>query len=185
MDFFEGSVHGRFQPPHNDHLKYILAAKEKCKFLWIGISRYDIREDLPSPQAQHRKEKFSNPLTYFERLEIISEMLLDEGIDQNSFGYIPFPIDQPKKLPDFLPIHIPCFTTICEDWNHHKIRQLQEVGYTVIVLWEELKKEIDGCQIRDMIYNNVKNWQQMVPPATIKAVNKLRLNQRLKKLKDK
>ena len=42
----QGSVHGRFQPPHNGHLEYILAAKVQVKFLWIGIARYDIRENL-------------------------------------------------------------------------------------------------------------------------------------------
>jgi len=40
--FKTGSIHGRFQPFHNEHLDYVLRALDRCDFLWIGITQYDI-----------------------------------------------------------------------------------------------------------------------------------------------
>jgi len=175
-------VHGRFQPPHNGHLEYISAALDQCKFLWIGITRYDILDTQECEIAKHRVDRINNPLTYFERIGIISEMLQDQGIDKNRFTFIPFPIDQPQHLPQFLPTDIPCFTTVCDDWNRHKISVLEKLGYRVIVLWERKEKTISGHVIRDSIRRESKIWETMVPRATQKAVSKLDLQNRLKQL---
>lgn len=180
--FEYGCVHGRFQPPHNGHLEYINAAFELCKFLWIGIARYDIRDNQRCDIAKHRSDKTNNPLTYFERTSITTEMLQDSGIDKNRFGFIPFPIDQPERLPDFLPNHIPCFTTVYDEWNRHKITVLKEAGYRVIVLWEKKEKEVSGQVIRDSIRLGGTLWEAMVPEATKRAVLKLDLQKRLKHL---
>ena len=32
-----GVIHGRFQLLHNDHMKYLLAGKQRCEHLIIGI----------------------------------------------------------------------------------------------------------------------------------------------------
>ncbi len=180
--FERGCVHGRFQPPHNGHLEYIGAALERCKFLWIGIARYDIRDNHRCDIAIHRSDKANNPLTYFERISLITEMLQDSGTDKTRFGFIPFPIDQPERLPDFLPTCIPCFTTVYDEWNRHKIAVLEEAGYKVIVLWEKKEKAISGYVIRDSIRLGTGLWETMVPAATKRAVHTLDLQNRLKQL---
>jgi nicotinamide mononucleotide adenylyltransferase len=136
----DGSIHGRFQPFHNDHLEYALAAKKACRFLWIGITKFDIAPTEASPLGRDRERPENNPLTYFERVSIISAALIDAGIDRSSFGFVPFPIETPKRLSGFMPISIPCFTTICEEWNKEKIRVLRALGYEVKVLWERERK---------------------------------------------
>lgn len=175
----QGSVHGRFQPPHNGHLEYILAAKKHVKLLWIGIARYDIRENLQCDIAKHRAERFSNPLTYYERISILTEMLQDSGLGRVDFRFVPFPIDQPDRLPDFLPVNIPCFTTVYDEWNRHKVKELQRVGYEVITLWEREKKEVTGQEIRESIRLGTSNWKELVPVATQTAVESLSLHKRL------
>jgi nicotinamide mononucleotide adenylyltransferase len=175
----QGAVNGRFQPPHLDHLKYITTAKEHCEFLWIGITRYDIRESISCIVDPHRSEIMANPLTYYERISIISEMLREAGIDRKSFGFIPFPIDTPDRLPDFLPTSVPCFTTICDGWNRFKIQELRRVGYNVIVLWEEPNSKIRGQLIRESIYKGDNEWMSMVPSATQRAIERLDLRNRL------
>jgi nicotinamide mononucleotide adenylyltransferase len=112
----QGSVHGRFQPFHNDHLQYLLAAKEQCKFLWVGITKYDITQFDANPLGSHRERPENNPLTYFERITMIREAVVEADVPIGSFGFVPFPIETPSHLPAFMPISIPCFTTICEDW---------------------------------------------------------------------
>ncbi len=43
-----GVIHGRFQILHNDHMRYLLAGKERCEHLVVGITNPDptlVRED--------------------------------------------------------------------------------------------------------------------------------------------
>jgi nicotinamide mononucleotide adenylyltransferase len=70
----QGSVHGRFQPFHNEHLEYLLAAHRLCTFLWIGITKYDLDNEV-SPLGRDREKPENNPLSYFERVSIITEAL--------------------------------------------------------------------------------------------------------------
>src|SRR5580700_4394306 len=104
-----GSVHGRFQPFHNDHLEYALAAKERCEFLWVGITKYDIAPSEASPLARARERPDHNPLTYFERITLITRALNEAGVPRECFAFVPFPIETPSRLPSFMPTSVPCF----------------------------------------------------------------------------
>jgi nicotinamide mononucleotide adenylyltransferase len=115
-------VHGRFQLFHNGHLEYLLAATKRCSFLWIGITQYDVSPSKLNPLGRPRERPENNPLTYFERVVMITGVLADSGLSRDSFGFVPFPIERPEALPNFMPITVPCLTTICEDWNREKIR---------------------------------------------------------------
>jgi cytidyltransferase-like protein len=183
--YLQGSVHGRFQPLHNGHLKYILNAKERCNFLWVGITQYNIRHLAQSPQDPHRQAELNNPLTFNERLEIITSALLEKGITRDEFTIVPFPLETPDQLPDFVPKTSPVFTTICEEWNRHKIKVLEKAGYKVIVLWEDVKKEIDGINIRKMICEGDESWRKLVPQATIDVIEKYKIRDRIIKLNQK
>lgn len=173
------TVHGRFQLLHSDHLDYILLAKSLCEHLIIGITSYNIHDLVKVDAAPHRFVSNNNPLTYYERTEMITTALIDSNIDRCSFSFSPFPIETPEILPDFIPITFPCFTTIREEWNKNKIKSLEDIGYQVIVLKEELQKEIEGTKIRNMIINNDDSWKKLVPDATIKTVEKLKIRNRL------
>lgn len=177
-----GSVHGRFQPLHNGHLEYLLAAFEDATFVYIGLTQPDIRHLQETLHASHRSLKYSNPLTYFERLCLISETLKDAGVDSSRYSVVPFPIEEPDKISDYLPNSVPCYTTIYDDWNRQKIRLLESKGYTVKVLWERQDKEIQGSRIRDSIRTGSNSWEEQVPKATIEVVEKLELRERLVRL---
>ena len=127
------SVHGRFQPFHNGHLEYVLAAKERSAFLWIGITKFDIDLSELTPLGSEREKPESNPLTYFERITIISRALQDSGVRSSEVRHIPFRIETPVELSQYLPTSVPCFTTIYDDWNRRKVRVLREAGYDVEV----------------------------------------------------
>jgi nicotinamide mononucleotide adenylyltransferase len=178
-----GSVHGRFQPFHNEHLEYALAAKDRCDFLWIGITKYDITPSEFTPLGRPRERPENNPLTYFERISIIAEALVDAGIAKGSFAFVPFPIETPQRLPEFMPTSVPCFTTVCEDWNKEKIHILRGYGYTVNVLWERTKKLVSGGEIRADIIKGGTAWRSMVPAATARALDTLNIHDRLIKLR--
>ena len=154
-----GSVHGRFQPFHNEHLEYVLSAKKLFDYLWIGITKYDITRTDSNPLGRHRERPESNPLTFFERINIVSDALMEEGIDRDQFGFVPFPIETPQRLPAFMPTTIPCYTTICEPWNQEKIDVLKGLGYNVKVLYEKNPKLISGAEIRKDIVAGGEWWK--------------------------
>ena len=139
-----GSVHGRFQPLHKGHLEYLLKAKRHCDFLFVGITQCDNQTLLDSPEAPHRRETENNPMTYEERVDMITRVLMDEGLGSNEFAVIPFPIETPERLKNYLPTTVPIFTTVYDDWNRHKIKVLRENGYKVIILWKRSNKKYDG-----------------------------------------
>jgi len=178
-----GSVHGRFQPFHNEHLEYALAAKRQCEFLWIGITKYDITPSEFTPLGRPRERPENNPLTYFERVSIIAEALIEAGVERSLFAFVPFPIETPRRLSEFMPTSVPCFTTVCEDWNREKITILRGYGYTVNVLWERTKKLVSGGQIREDIINGGTAWRPMVPGATARGLDRLNMRERLIKLR--
>lgn len=66
-----GVVNGRFQVLHLKHMEYILAAKMRCRKLYIGLTNPDGRMTGDSVNDQNRSTKAANPLTYFERYEMI------------------------------------------------------------------------------------------------------------------
>jgi len=124
-------AHGRFQPLHSQHLEYLLAAKKRCLFLWIGITRYDINELVFSPIAPHREKRLANPLTFFERIEVITAVFKSLGIKRGEFGFVPLPIENPDRITNFIRSDIQVFTTICDEWNLHKIKVFKELGFKV------------------------------------------------------
>jgi nicotinamide mononucleotide adenylyltransferase len=175
----EASAHGRFQPLHNEHLEYLLAAQRECDFLWIGITKYDVTSTDFNPLGAMRERPENNPLTFFERVTVIRQSLVEAGVDPGVFGFVPFPIETPRRLPNFIPTYVTCYTTICEQWNKDKIKVLEAQGYEVRVLWERERKKITGAQVRNDIIQGGTAWRSMVPPATARAVEKLDLRERL------
>jgi nicotinamide-nucleotide adenylyltransferase len=175
----EASAHGRFQPFHNDHLEYVLAAQSLCDFLWIGITKYDVTSTDLNPLGAVRERPGNNPLTFFERAHIIRESLVDAGVPRGAFGFVPFPIETPQRLHSFMATWVPCYTTICEQWNRDKIDVLKAQGYDVRVLWERPTKKITGAVVRNDIIEGGSTWRSIVPAATARAVEQLDLRDRL------
>lgn len=177
-----GTVHGRFQPPHLDHLEYILAALEKCDYLLVGITQSNIDSLAPCPEDPHRAQQNANPLTYEEREEAISRMLVSEGVPETRFGFTRFPIETPNMLPALVPVHYRCFTTIRDDWNETKISRLKELGYEVEVLWDRRNVVgLQGTMIRNRIACGDPKWAKGLHQAvadyliTLDIANRLRV----------
>ena len=59
-----GVIHGRFQILHLKHMEYLLAAKMRCKKLYVGISNPDDSYIKDSENDKKRSKKTANPLTY-------------------------------------------------------------------------------------------------------------------------
>ena len=59
--------------------------------------------------------KSANPLTYFERLEMIRDTLLDFKVPREDFEIVPFPVENPEFLLQYVPEEAVCFMGICDE----------------------------------------------------------------------
>lgn len=174
-------MHGRFQPLHNEHLEYIEAALTRVEFLHVGITQYQSDElrDVEGA-SDHRSEPGSNPFSYEERAELVRLAMLGLGIPPTSFRVTPFPIEEPGRLTDFLPLDITVFTTRVDSWNDTKIALLTAQGYHVEVLYERDPKGVSGAQIRALMADGDPAWEELVPFATVDYLRSLNLSRRLR-----
>lgn len=159
-----GVVYGRFQVLHLKHMEYILAAKMRCRKLYIGITFPD---DLYVPEEgadDYRMKKSANPMTYFERFEMIRDCVLDFGVPRMEFDIIPFPIERPEYLSRYAPADAVYFMSICDEWTRKNEELLRRLGLETEVLWirEAREKGITGSQVRQRILGS-ERWSDMVP----------------------
>jgi hypothetical protein len=111
---------------------------------------------------------------------MIHDALADAEVDPASFAFTPFPIDDLKQLPYFLPTAITCFTTICDSWNRRKIDLLSRAGYPVIVVREREPPQFRGGIIRDLLKRDDDAWTTMVPASVVRHLRALKIRDRLR-----
>ena len=179
-----GVVFGRFQIFHLKHMEYVLAAKMRCKKLYIGITHSDIVSFAATSALDvHGIVKRDNPMTYFERFEMIEKALLDFGVKREEFEIIPFPISQPDLILQYAPKDATYYMSICGDWGEEQYQILSRLGVNVEVLWRRTPDTvgITGTQVRDLITGNGE-WRQLVPKTVSEYIEKNGIDQRIKKL---
>jgi hypothetical protein len=124
-----------------------------------------------------------NPLSYYERVRIVSAALLGAGLGADFFTIVPFPIEVPGSLRNYVETSVICYTTVYEEWNKEKIAMLKQHGYRVEVLWEGEEKEVEGGTVRQYIMNgDAAVWTTLVPDAVVPLVQECGLGERLMRL---
>ena len=180
----KGVVYGRFQILHLKHMEYLLAAKMRCRRLYVGITHPDITAYAATSALDvHGTTRRDNPLTYIERYEMIEGAMLDFGVDRNEFEIIPFPVSRPDMLAEYLPSKAVCYTNICGEWDEEKKKILEEAGWEVEVLFQKTEEEkgITSSQLREMIAEG-KEWQAYVPKTVREYLLERQIDQRIKQL---
>jgi len=178
-----GVIHGRFQPLHLGHMEYLLAGKSRCEHLVVGISNPDPELTAENPNNPTRSLPFSNPFTYYERLLMIRDALLDAGVERHEFEIVPFPINYPHLLYYYVPMDALFFVTIYDEWGRDKLRVLQSLNLKVDVMWERKMSEriTSGTEIRKLIANGDDRWQRLVPSAVAKIIKERSLDERIRR----
>lgn len=176
-----GFIHGRFQLFHNDHLKYALLAKEQCEKLIVGITSPENAALIREEVDPHRSEAASNPFTYFERYEMIKLALLEAGIKREDFEIVPYPIERPEILYNYVPLNATSFFTIYDDWGYEKLHRLSKLGYGTYVLFDRREKAMCSTEIRQKIVLGTE-WEDMVPNAVYEYIIKNGLTEKVIKL---
>jgi nicotinamide-nucleotide adenylyltransferase len=131
-----GVIHGRFQVLHNDHLKYLLAGKSRCRHLVVGITNPDPILTRHHPADPHRSIPTENPLTYFERYIMIQAALIEAGLGIFQFSLVPLPINLPELYRFYVPMDATFFLTIYDPWGRTKLQHFESLGLKTHILWE-------------------------------------------------
>ena len=178
-----GVIHGRFQVLHNDHLRYLLAGKARCRYLVVGITNPDptlTKADSADPQ---RSDPVSNPLTYYERYLLIQSALLEAGLAFADFAVVPFPVNLPELYRHYVPLDATFYLTIYDEWGRKKLRQFQTLGLRTEVLWERpwSEKGLSAAEIRAKMAEG-DSWDELVPASTRSLLREWGIPERLQKL---
>ena len=176
-----GVAHGRFQLFHVDHLKYVLAAKERCRHIVVAITNPDPTLTKFEPADPHRSAEVDNPLTFYERYVMSRETLLDQGLEFREFSLVPLPINFPELYRYYVPMDATFFLTIYDEWGERKLRLFQSLGLKVEILWRrpQSAKGLTASAIRRMMGLG-QPWEHLVPAAVARLVREMELLQRLK-----
>lgn len=178
-----GVIFGRYQIFHLKHMEGVLAAKMRCNKLYIGITHPDIvAYAATSPLDVNGVTKMDNPLTYFERMEMIQGALRDFGVKRKEFEIIPFPVSQPDLITQYAPKNATYYMSICTPWDEEKYRILQSQGLKIQVLWRRDQEEMGmtGKNIRELITMNNNEWQQHVPRSVAEYIIEHGIDRRIR-----
>ncbi len=174
-----GVVHGRFQPPHNGHIRYILKALEKTEHLIIGICTPKICTDEEAARTGYPCTPALNPFTYQERVDMITLALSEAGVEKSRYECIPFPSDY-ENIESLIPKASVFLMSVTGAADTKKIAYLQERGYTVetiVSLPEGEERERSGI-VREG-GNNSTIWEDIVPQSVAEYIRKNDLPSRL------
>lgn len=160
-----GVIHGRFQILHNDHMKYLMAGKARCRNLVVGITNPDPTLTKTETADPMRSNPAANPLTYFERYQMVRLALTEQGVPSETISIVPFPVNIPALYRYYVPLNATFFLTIYDDWGRQKLRYFNSLGLSTEVLWDipAAEKGIEAGDIRKRIQQGLP-WHHLVPP---------------------
>lgn len=178
-----GMINSRFQVLHLKHMEYILAAKMRCNKLYIGISNPDPLHTKGSVNDEDRGTRSANPLTYFERCEMIKKALAEFKVPEYEYELVPFPIDTPEYISHYIPKGVVHFLGLCDGWDEEKYKILKSLGEEVEVLWRRpgQEKGMTGAWVRSCIATD-HEWAHMVPKSVYHYLTETGLDKRIKRL---
>ncbi|MEE9276816.1 MAG: adenylyltransferase/cytidyltransferase family protein [Dehalococcoidia bacterium] len=167
-----GMIHGRFQPFHKGHWEYLQLAVDRCQTLLIGITNPDPMQIAEETTSNHRHRPEANPFTFFERLTMIRETLLDSEIPFARVIIIPFPVNLPDRWRYYVPPEVVHFLRVFSPWEQTKVERLREEGYQVEVLQPGAEKQYEATEVRRRIASG-EPWQDLVPPGVARVIRAL------------
>ena len=178
-----GVVHGRFQPPPNGHIRYILAGLERTEHLIIGICTPKICTEEEAAASGYPCTKELNPFTFEERATMISLALDEAGIARDRYTCMPFPSDY-QYVKERLPEGTVFLMSVTGAGDEKKIEYLKNLGLTVETIFsipEGNERERSGV-IRDSVQKGTTEWEKIMPKSITNYMKERHMLERLANL---
>jgi nicotinamide-nucleotide adenylyltransferase len=179
MDVRYGMIHGRFQPFHNGHLEYALAASSRCSHLIVGITNPDPSTVIEEPADPQRHRLSANPFTFFERQWMARVALAEVSADLAHLSIVPFPIHHPERWQSYCPSDVVQYVRLFSDWGREKRERLEAAGWPVEVLDRGKGKEVSGSEVRHRLMTG-QDWEALVPGAVAQVLRAIKAEERLR-----
>ena len=178
-----GVVNGRFQVLNLKHMEYILAAKMRCQKLFIGLTNPDTLHTRDSVNDENRSAKSANPLTYYERYEMIRGAMREFKVPDSEYDILPFPINCPEYILQYVPKDATFYLGICNEWDEEKYKILRSLGLDIEILWRKspAEKGITSSWVRSCIATD-QEWAHLVPKSVYTYLTEHHLDERVKRL---
>ena len=181
-----GVIHGRFQMLHNDHVQYLLAGKARCRHLVVGITNPEPVMTQAEEVDPQRSTLLANPLTYYERYQLVRSALAEVGVALSDFSIVPLPISEPSRYHYYVPLDAVFFLSIYDDWGRRKKDYFESIGLKTLVLREvtPAEKGISATDVRASILRR-EPWRHLVPNSVAALVEQWNIAQRLHELQSR
>ena len=180
-----GVVHGRFQVLNMKQMEQILAAKMRCSKLFLGITHPDIVNFAStSPFDTRGIIKKDNPMTFFERYEMLLNACKEFKFKREDFEIIPFPISHPDLLLQYVPGDAIYYMSVVTPWDEERLRTLELLGLKTEIIWRKSASDVvvASRDIRQMIGEGNDNWKNYVPKSVRDYVILNKIDERIRGL---
>lgn len=109
--------------------------------------------------------------------------MLDAGICRDEFDIVPFPVNYPELLFNYVPHDAKYYMTIYDEWSLEKKRSLEQIGCDIDIMWtrSNAEKITSGTEIRRLIQEG-ENWQHLVPAFVYQYVISNKIDQRIRNI---
>ena len=103
------------------------------------------------------------------------------GVKREDFEIVPYPIERPEILYNYVPLSATSFFTIYDKWGYEKLERLSALGYGTVVLFDDREKKMCSTEIRQKIVDGT-DWKDMVPGAVYEYIVENGLTEKVIKL---
>jgi len=185
-----GAAQGRFHMIHWGHMEYLLECKNKCDFLYIGISDCDpqnayfhkrYKDNGSNDVYRSLKEPAIYTFTFFERARMITEAMALEGVDRSEFTVVPFPVHFPHLLKYYVPQEAVIYITVYDEWGEGKPSLFGSLGYETDLLWRRTMDErfTTATEVRRRMAKG-EDYSELIPKGVLKVIKEYDLEKKLK-----
>lgn len=172
-----GAIHGRFQPFHNGHFRYLVAALELADVVYVGITNPGApAAGLVEETDTHRHLPENNPFSFSERERMVQLSAEQVGPgDAGRIVIVPFDVNgDPSGWPDAIPLDAVQYVVPHEPWDFEKASRFEQVGYRVHMLSAQARR-VTATQVRELIARGDESWRTLVPTGTATCLTNTRL----------
>jgi len=98
------------------------------------------------------------------------------------FDIVPFPINRPELLFNYVPADAKFYMTLYDGWSMEKKAELEKLGCRVEVMWQRRNEDkfTSGTIVRERIIAG-GSWQDLVPPFVFWYMTENGIDQRLRR----
>ena len=179
-----GVIFARFQILHLKQMEYVLAAKMRCKKLYIGITHPDIVAFAATSELDTNGiTKRDNPLTFIERYQMILGAMEEFGVKREEFEIIPFPVSHPDLLLQYTPGDAVHFMSVTTPWDAERLHILEKLGLKTEILSRktDIERGVNGTYVRKQIAEGGE-WRHLVPKSVAQYIMDNGIDRRIRDL---